>query len=128
MGATPNFRDGQRSYTVEDRLRLVIATIPALALGTLPDGSVDFLNQRWPDYTGRTVEELQGWGWTAAIHPEDTSRLVEEWRAALARGESFTYASKGQSRSAAGENSNRQRQSVVMLEIPEGGSQCQHMT
>src|SRR6266436_4811811 len=36
----------------EDRLRLVIDTIPAMAWSVLPDGTVDFLNQRWLNYAG----------------------------------------------------------------------------
>ena len=70
----------------EDRLRVIVDTIPALAWSTLPDGSAEFLNQRWLDYTGLSAQEAQGWGWTVAIHPEDSTKLVETWRAILASG------------------------------------------
>ncbi len=89
MGATPKTQAGQQSYTVEDRLRFVLDKIPALVVSALPDGSVDFVNQRWLDYTGRSFEELLGWGWRAAIHPQDIKRFVDQWRAALACGERF---------------------------------------
>jgi len=69
-----------------DVARLIIDTIPALAWSTLPDGSVDFLNQRWLDYTGLSLEQGRGRGWQVAVHPEDLPRLAEEWRAALAGG------------------------------------------
>jgi len=75
--------------SVEDRLRRVIDTIPALVLSARPDGSVDFINLRWLEYTGFKAEELRGWGWRNVIHPDDVERFVEEWRAALAAGESF---------------------------------------
>jgi PAS domain S-box-containing protein len=65
----------------EDQLRTIIDTIPTLAWCTLPDGSAEFLNQRWLDYTGLSAQEAQGWGWTVAIHPEDSTKLVETWRA-----------------------------------------------
>jgi len=71
----------------EDRLRLVIDTLPALAWSKLPDGSADFLNQRFREYTGLSLEEGLGWGWINAFHPED--RAEEEWRAAFAAGEPF---------------------------------------
>jgi PAS domain S-box-containing protein len=71
----------------EDRLRLVVDTLPALVWSKLPDGSADFLNQRFREYTGLSVEEGLGWGWMDAFHPED--RAEEEWRAALAAGEPF---------------------------------------
>jgi PAS domain S-box-containing protein len=77
--------DARRS---EDRLRLVIDTLPALVWSKLPDGSANFLNQRFREYTGLSVEEGLGWGWMMnAFHPEDRSE--EEWRAAFAAGEPF---------------------------------------
>jgi len=71
----------------EDRLRLVIDTLPALVWSKLPDGSADFLNQRFREYTGLSLAEGLGWGWLNAFHPED--RAEEEWRAAFAIGEPF---------------------------------------
>jgi NO-binding membrane sensor protein with MHYT domain len=63
----------------EDRLRLVIDTLPAIVSSKLPDGSADFLNQRFREFTGLSVEEGLGWGWMRnAFHPED--RAEEEWR------------------------------------------------
>ncbi|HEY3041697.1 MAG TPA: sigma 54-interacting transcriptional regulator, partial [Pyrinomonadaceae bacterium] len=72
------------STSAEERLRLVIDTTPALVWSALPDGSRDFVSRQWLEYTGLSVEEGLGWGWTAAIHAEDRARCVDEWRAALA--------------------------------------------
>jgi PAS domain S-box-containing protein len=69
-----------------DQFRIAIDTIPGLVWTALPDGSVDFLNQRWLEYTGLTLEQASGWGWQKAISPEDLSRLVEYWRSVLASG------------------------------------------
>jgi PAS domain S-box-containing protein len=63
--------------------------IPALILRAHGDGSVDFINQRWLDYTGLEAGELLGWGWRSVIHPEDLDRFVQERRTALAEGHSF---------------------------------------
>jgi PAS domain S-box-containing protein len=72
----------------EGRLRLIIDTLPAMVWSKLPDGSADFLNQRFREYTGLSVEEGLGWGWMMnAFHPED--RAEEEWREAFAAGEPF---------------------------------------
>jgi PAS domain S-box-containing protein len=72
----------------EHRLRLVIDTLPAMVWSKSPDGSADFVNQRFREYTGLSVEEGLGWGWMRnAFHPED--RAEEEWRAAFAAGQPF---------------------------------------
>lgn len=71
----------------EDRLRRVINAIPAYVWSTLPDGSVDFVNQRLSDSTGLSAEELSKAGWSSIIHPDDLGRYITEWQSALATGE-----------------------------------------
>jgi PAS domain S-box-containing protein len=71
----------------QDHLRLVIDTIPAMAWSLRPDGVVDFLNKRWVDYFGLTLEQYVQ-DPTGPIHPEDIPRVFKKWRAALAAGES----------------------------------------
>jgi len=70
----------------EDRLRLVIDTIPAHVWSAQQDGSLDFINQRWLEFSGVSLEKGLGWGWEATLHPEDRARFVEAWRAAVACG------------------------------------------
>jgi PAS domain S-box-containing protein len=69
----------------EDRLRLIIDTIPTMAWSVLPDGALDFLNRRWLDYTGLSLEEALK-DPTGTVHPEDLPGVMEEWRAAMATG------------------------------------------
>src|SRR5713226_4755441 len=71
----------------ESKLRRVIDTIPTLAWCNLPDGSNEFLNKRWHEYTGLSPEESHGWGWQTAIHPDDRAPLTEKWRGLLVTGE-----------------------------------------
>jgi PAS domain-containing protein len=60
----------------EDRLQLLIATVPTFVWRVLPDGSVDFINQRSLECHGHSLEAARGWGWTAAIHPDDLASLL----------------------------------------------------
>jgi PAS domain S-box-containing protein len=71
----------------QEYLRLTIDTIPTSAWCNRPDGSNEFLNQRWLDYTGLSIEAAQDWGWQVAIHPEDLPRLLDVWQKLLASGE-----------------------------------------
>jgi PAS domain S-box-containing protein len=70
----------------ECTLLSIINTIPATAWSTRPDGYCDFLNRRWLEYAGMTAEEAQGWGWGAAIYPDDRAALVDCWQSCLASG------------------------------------------
>jgi formate hydrogenlyase transcriptional activator len=71
--------------------QLLIDSAPALIHTSLPDGYLDFFNQSWLEYVGRSLEDLQGWKWTSAIHPDDVEGIVEEWRESLASGKPFVY-------------------------------------
>jgi PAS domain S-box-containing protein len=68
----------------EDKIRLIINTVPGLLWTARPDGWVDFLNQRWLDYTGMTLEQGLGWAWQPGYHPDDLGNLLSKWRAAVA--------------------------------------------
>jgi PAS domain S-box-containing protein len=72
-------------------LRAVIDSAPALIHTGLPDGYLDFFNQSWLTYVGRSLEDLQGWKWTDTIHPDDVEGIVDRWRGSLASGEPFMY-------------------------------------
>ncbi|HEX8292737.1 MAG TPA: PAS domain-containing protein [Pyrinomonadaceae bacterium] len=71
----------------ERNLKLIIDTIPALAWSTASDGSADFFNQHYLDYMGLSAEQVAGWGWTAALHPDDRDGLATEWQRIMAAGE-----------------------------------------
>jgi PAS domain S-box-containing protein len=78
----------EASNAIEERLRLIIDTIPTIVWRKSPDGSADFFNKHFREYTGLSLEEGMGWGWmNKAFHPDD--RLLEEWRAALAARKPF---------------------------------------
>ncbi len=72
---------------MQDELRRIVDSLPGLVWTSLPDGYIDFLNQRWCDYTGLSLEKACGWGWNAAICPEDLPALLDCWRSILASGE-----------------------------------------
>ena len=69
----------------EDRLRLVIDTIPTLVWRAGPDGSPDFLNQPALDYTGLPPDQAE-FGWPRAFHPDDKKGMLVKWSAIRASG------------------------------------------
>jgi PAS domain S-box-containing protein len=78
-----------RLKSEERRLRDVVETIPAMTFTALSDGFCTFVNKRWTEYTGLSVEKTSGAGWQRAIHPEDLVRHSEKWRISVATGQVF---------------------------------------
>ena len=73
----------------EDRLRVIIDTIPTMAWVDRPDGSAEFLSRGWLDYTGLSMEEALNWGWAVVLHSEDSTSLMDKWLASVATGKPF---------------------------------------
>jgi PAS domain S-box-containing protein len=82
-GLTCDIDDLKRA---EDRIRLIIDALPTMVWTLQPDGAVEFVNQRWMDYTGLSLEE-EIENPTRPVHPEDLPRVSEKWRADMAAGE-----------------------------------------
>ena len=70
-------------------LQKVIETIPALVVCALPDGTVEFVNRAWREYTGYSPQQLSDSGWSSIVHADDLAKFVEEWNIALSAGRPF---------------------------------------
>ncbi|WP_149536637.1 sensor histidine kinase [Siccirubricoccus phaeus] len=68
-------------------LRSAADTMPHLVWSARPGGAWSYANRRWTEHTGLTAEEAVGFGWLAAVHPEDRGRVLDAWRAAVGTGE-----------------------------------------
>ncbi|MBN3951681.1 MAG: response regulator [Nostoc sp. NMS7] len=67
----------------EERYRYLAEAIPQLVWTTDANGECDFFNQNWCDYTGLTLEQSLGYGWLAALHPDDVQSADEIWSNAV---------------------------------------------
>ena len=79
----------RETQALKEQFRLALNTIPGLVWIALPAGYIDFLNQRWLDFTGLTLEQASGWGWMVAIRDDDVKdldsyRRTLYWRTLLA--------------------------------------------
>jgi PAS domain S-box-containing protein len=70
----------------EDRFQMMANNISQLAWTAEPGGSIEWYNRRWFDYTGTTLEEMRGWGWTKVHHPDHVNRVVERIQQSWATG------------------------------------------
>ena len=60
----------------EERFRTLADHIAQLAWMADARGWIFWYNRRWYEYTGTTLEEMQGWGWTQVHHPDHVDRVV----------------------------------------------------
>ena len=77
------FTDSLRQFT------FVTDFIPQIVWATRPDGTHDFYNRRWYDFTGLTVEESFGEGWATVLHPDDAPRTADVWQTCLRTGNPY---------------------------------------
>ena len=74
----------------EARFRHLADSAPSLIWMASADGGCFYVNKRWIEYTGRTLEQACGAGWMQSVHPEDRSRVVEHNDAAFDESETFS--------------------------------------
>lgn len=64
-------------------------TMPQLVWSTLPDGSHDYYNARWYEFTGAPVGSTDGEGWAGMFHEEDQPNAWANWNHSLQTGEPY---------------------------------------
>jgi PAS domain S-box-containing protein len=69
--------------------RFLAEAIPEIIWTAQPDGTVDYFNQRWYDFTGQREDEPHGWGWQPVLHPDDAERCVGLWKHCIETGEVY---------------------------------------
>jgi PAS domain S-box-containing protein len=75
--------------TSEELFRTLADNISQLAWMADPNGSIFWFNRRWYEFTGTTLREMQGWGWTKVHHPDHVDRVVERIRHSWETGEAW---------------------------------------
>ena len=73
----------------EEQFRTMANSIPQLAWMARADGFIVWYNRRWHDYTGKTPEQMEGWGWQSVHDPEVLPVVMERWQEAIAKGQPF---------------------------------------
>ncbi|GHO79590.1 hypothetical protein KSD_73610 [Ktedonobacter sp. SOSP1-85] len=83
----------QKIKASEENLRVLAEMVPQLVWTKRPDGQFAYTNQRWRDYTGSTLEQLQSdqWAHLQFLHPDDHEGNRAHWLHALDTGDMFEY-------------------------------------
>src|SRR4051794_18507529 len=84
----------------ENQFAVRAEPLPELVWSARSDGSHDYFNRRWYEFTGLSQEQSLGHAWQSAIHPKDVAHVQEQWRRATEKG--APYEAEFRVRNAAG--------------------------
>jgi PAS domain S-box-containing protein len=92
FGTSTDINDQKRAVEQlqrsESELRTLADAIPHIVFTAQPDGTIDFFNHRWFEYTGLTLEQSRSGAWQLLIHPQDLDSYMTKWKKALETGDS----------------------------------------
>ncbi|HEY0899571.1 MAG TPA: PAS domain-containing sensor histidine kinase [Sphingobacteriaceae bacterium] len=73
----------------EETLKFIMEHIPQKIFTANPNGEVIFYNPQWEVFTGYPLQEIESWGWTQFIHPEDVEDTINQWQDRLNDGKPY---------------------------------------
>jgi PAS domain S-box-containing protein len=92
-GTTEDIHDRKQAEEAlrvsEAEFRTIANAAPALVWVCSATGENIFINDRWYEYTGQSLEEAHGFGWTSRMHPDDTTRILPYWQHCCQTGEPY---------------------------------------
>ena len=69
-----------------ERFRFLAESMPQKLFTAKPDGSIDYINRQWTEFTGLTFEEIRDGGSKQLIHPDDLEETARRWRQSITAG------------------------------------------
>jgi two-component system CheB/CheR fusion protein len=95
-GIVITFSDASASRTLDStlkdqasQLQQMADSLPTLVWGARADGTCEYVNRQWSDYTGLPAAGHYGYGWVQQVHDEERERVREAWLSAVASGAPF---------------------------------------
>jgi PAS domain S-box-containing protein len=88
---TQRKREQEALRQSQNGFRSLADAMPLLIWQCNQEGKCDYFNKGWLQFTGRTMEQELGDGWTQGVHPEDVPRVMQTFLAALSRREPFQF-------------------------------------
>lgn len=71
------------------RFLFMAESMPQKIFTARADGTTDYLNPQWMEFTGLSLQEIENGRWTSFVHPDDLEVSLREWKRSLESGEPF---------------------------------------
>jgi PAS domain S-box-containing protein len=72
------------------RFHFMAESMPQKIFTATPEGMVDYVNSRWPEFAGRSIPDLIGGEWAQLLHPDDREASIGGWMEAVKSGNTYT--------------------------------------
>ncbi|TWI94597.1 PAS domain S-box-containing protein [Mucilaginibacter frigoritolerans] len=81
----------EQDKTIEkiQEFKFLADSIPQIVWISNPDGSLDYYNQYWFDYSGMSLKDTMDYGWTPVLHPDDISKDFKPWTEMYVEGKHY---------------------------------------
>ncbi|WP_036155574.1 PAS domain-containing protein [Maribacter forsetii] len=76
----------EKLISSEQLFRGLSSNVPVAIFQADKDGACNYVNEEWLKYSGQSFNEVMGFGWSNAIHPEDKERVVSQWQESIVTG------------------------------------------
>jgi PAS domain S-box-containing protein len=73
----------------EERFQVMVNAMPQMGWISNPDGYITWYNERWYEYTGTTLAQMEGWGWQLVHDTVELPKVLERWKTSIATGNPF---------------------------------------
>lgn len=80
---------GERVTHTLEQFRAVAEVMPQFIWVAAPDGTIQYFNRPWLEYTGLSVEAMRSNGVNNVVHPGDLGLTWERWNNALVTGQPY---------------------------------------
>lgn len=88
--ASPSENTSLPSASTDDQLRFLAESMPQMIFTSLPDGTTEYLNKQWAEFSGISIDGLKAGEREALIHPDDAKESMRKWKRALKSGKTFS--------------------------------------
>ncbi|HLP25766.1 MAG TPA: PAS domain-containing protein [Acidobacteriota bacterium] len=80
----------RREERLSREARELADAMPQLVWTALPDGTVDYYNERILSYAGAS-KASGSWNWSPMLHPDDVAPTMQTWGEAARTGQTYTF-------------------------------------